>query len=446
MKTGIKIKTRILYELWILTEYAMKFLVMILLLIGFVGLTFALSDESQMHTSATEISEDKIFAINIHQAAKFDNLELEFSKIEDSRCPSDVTCIWEGQAIIAFNIYDGIKYQTISFTTGKITTAYLGQYEIKLIGLEPYPASTKNISEKYVATISISKNNGENLPTPLKQISIGIPLEDVKCNDEKIPVYKYNRIRVACVTEDTRNALLQRGWALAKNEHSDISFSVITDKKDVADGPKLSTAIEIIDSGKYLVFHGYGWHGLHNVEITITNADEKITSIRSKTNENGVLYMPWLLPDGLSSGLYTIYATDGIHQNESTIPISMNTAGQFRYDSSELEVEVTGEKLVRRGTTHIIEIQVNRDQIPVDGAQVFISIEDYGEDIIREFNGRTNQQGHFVFSWEIPKKFDDIKTLLAFVDITDGISSKTELFKFNVYCLPGEKHCKVKGN
>ena len=282
--------------------------------------------------------------------------------------------------------------------------------------------------------------------SPLKQIKSGVALMDIKCDEKKHPVYKYNRIRVACVTEETQKALLQRGWALLKNEQSNISsFPAITDEKMV-NNARLSIAYEVIGGEKYFVFHGYGWHRLHNVEIIIANSGEKITSIRSKTNENGILYMPWLLPSSLQNGVYTIYATDGINQNESTISIPVGVPSQSKYDSSELEVEVTGERQVRRGTTHIIEVQVNRDETPVDDAQVFIHIEDYGEKAIRKFNGRTNQQGYFVFSWEIPKEFDDIKTLLAFVDVTDGISSKTVLFKFYVYCLPGEKNCKVKGN
>ena len=111
-----------------------------------------------------------------------------------------------------------------------------------------------------------------------------------------------------------------------------------------------------------------------------------------------------------------------------------------------LQIKVVGENQVRRGTTHSIEIQVVRGNIPVEGARVFIDIEDYGEDIIKEFDGYTNSEGYFVLSWEIPQSFDDVETLLAFIDVTDGISSKTELFKFQVYCLPGEKNCKVEGN
>lgn len=129
--------------------------------------------------------------------------------------------------------------------------------------------------------------------------------------------------------------------------------------------------------------------------------------------------------------------------------LSINNTGIGSNDKSELlplQVKVVGEKQVRRGTTHIIEVQVVRGDNPIEGARVFIDIEDYGEDLIKEFDGYTNSQGYFVLSWEIPQSFDDIETLLAFIDVTDGQSSKTELFKFQVYCLPGEKDCKTEGN
>jgi len=49
--------------------------------------------------------------------------------------------------------------------------------------------------------------------SPLKQIKSGVALVDVKCNDGKYPAYKYNRMKVACVSEETQNELWSRGWA-----------------------------------------------------------------------------------------------------------------------------------------------------------------------------------------------------------------------------------------
>ena len=114
--------------------------------------------------------------------------------------------------------------------------------------------------------------------------------------------------------------------------------------------------------------------------------------------------------------------------------------------TSSLQVKITGEELVRRGITHTINVHVSDGTNPIQGAKVTLVIEDYGEDIIREFDGFTNQNGYFVFSWEIPKSFDDYETLLAFISVSGNGSSQTQLFKFTVYCYPGEANCKVEGN
>ncbi len=111
-----------------------------------------------------------------------------------------------------------------------------------------------------------------------------------------------------------------------------------------------------------------------------------------------------------------------------------------------LNVIVKGNQQVRIGTTHTIEVQVMRGDTPVSGARVFIDIEDYGENVIKSFKGYTNSAGNFIFSWEIPKSFNDVKTLLAFIGVTDDISAKTILFKFQIYCLPGESGCQARGN
>ncbi|MDH3277040.1 MAG: hypothetical protein OEL77_03100 [Nitrosopumilus sp.] len=111
-----------------------------------------------------------------------------------------------------------------------------------------------------------------------------------------------------------------------------------------------------------------------------------------------------------------------------------------------LQVVITGENMVRRGITHTINVQVTDGYAPIEGAKVTLSIEDYGENIIREFEGRTDQNGYFIYSWEIPKSFDNIETLLAFISVSGNDSSTTHLWKFQVYCLPGTANCKIDGN
>lgn len=112
----------------------------------------------------------------------------------------------------------------------------------------------------------------------------------------------------------------------------------------------------------------------------------------------------------------------------------------------DLQVVITGQDMVRRGTTHTINVQVSDGYTPIEGAKVTLVIEDYGEDIIREFDGLTNKDGYFIFSWEIPKSFDDLETLLAFISVSGNGTSQTHLWKFQIYCLPGTENCKIDGN
>ena len=111
-----------------------------------------------------------------------------------------------------------------------------------------------------------------------------------------------------------------------------------------------------------------------------------------------------------------------------------------------LQVVITGEDMVRRGVTHTINVHVTDGYQPIEGAKVTLTIEDYGEDIIREFDGLTNKDGYLVFSWEIPKSFNDNETLLAFISVSGNGSSQTHLWKFQVYCLPGTSNCEIDGN
>jgi len=393
-----------------------------------------------------ELNTNESFTVGMNQSVFYDGYEIMFSEVvEDSRCPIDVTCIWEGRVSIKLDVRNEKKIQEIILTMGERATSNFDLYGVDLIEVSPYPISTRNISvEEYSATINIFNIN-ENISPPLKQFKSGIPLNKIQCRENFTLIQKYDS-SPACVFPNTAVVLIKHGWSIPFNDqkHSQ-SFSELESAGNSSFDTKLISAPKTINGKDYLVFEGSGWHGLHNVEITISTGDANAVSVRSHTNENGVLHMLWPIPENFSRGKYLVHATDGIHQHELVISIPSEITPSLR-PIQELEVDVSGEKQVRRGTTHFIDVHVTRDEIPVDDAQVFIRIEDYGEDIIREFNGRTNHDGYFVFSWEIPKKFDDIETLLAFVDVTDGISSKTVLFKFQVYCIPGEKDCKVKGN
>ena len=181
----------------------MKYLIIFLILIGTVGLSFAESPSS--------ISIDP-FMIKLHQTLSVDSLDVEFLEIEDSRCPSDVTCIWEGRASVTLRIYNQTQYISIILTTGETPTSHVDSYDITLIDVLPYPVSTKDITDEYVATISVSKNTDAILP-PLKQSKNGITSDMINCKSTLVLIIKNSDGSPACVKPETKARLLERGWA-----------------------------------------------------------------------------------------------------------------------------------------------------------------------------------------------------------------------------------------
>lgn len=109
-----------------------------------------------------------------------------------------------------------------------------------------------------------------------------------------------------------------------------------------------------------------------------------------------------------------------------------------------LNVTIEGQKAVRRGTTQNLDIHVENSQGNVDSATVFIRVEDYGENVLKEFKGVTSPDGNYSVSWELSTDYTDIETFLVYVDVTDGILSETKVFTFQVYCLCGEPSCKCR--
>ncbi|MDZ8259317.1 hypothetical protein [Nostoc sp. ChiQUE01b] len=94
-----------------------------------------------------------------------ENIEIKFSQvIQDSRCPSDVTCIWQGQVIIGLDIIkNGQQVSTLTLTLipgrDPLPIQFLDKYSVRFIGLSPYPKSTKAIALKdYIAKIVVSRN------------------------------------------------------------------------------------------------------------------------------------------------------------------------------------------------------------------------------------------------------------------------------------------------
>jgi hypothetical protein len=116
-------------------------------------------------TFANDVRAGREFKLKIGERVNVrrTRLQISFSAVEnDSRCPSDVTCVWAGNAAVHLQLGAGRGRKTVTLNTSNgpsfgSETVYQG-YKIKLVGLSPYPRSDRKIQQRdYTATLLVSK-------------------------------------------------------------------------------------------------------------------------------------------------------------------------------------------------------------------------------------------------------------------------------------------------
>ncbi|MEO9277110.1 MAG: hypothetical protein ABI340_04945 [Nitrososphaera sp.] len=139
-------------------------------------------------------------------------LMIQLVNVTDSRCPSDVTCVWAGQASIdlALQMNGKNNLLTLVSSAGNSSTKAVGIYIIHLVKVDPYPTSKKHLQlSDYIISLKVTANS------PLKQFKAGIAAKDVTCMQGYTLVIKSNGGTPACVTPETASKLATRGWTLS---------------------------------------------------------------------------------------------------------------------------------------------------------------------------------------------------------------------------------------
>jgi hypothetical protein len=82
-------------------------------------------------------------------------LNFEIVEINDSRCPSDVVCVWQGKADVKIEIRNPV-HSSIILNTFDNQIDSVGNYLFELKDVSPYPISTKVIKlEEFNVTLKI---------------------------------------------------------------------------------------------------------------------------------------------------------------------------------------------------------------------------------------------------------------------------------------------------
>ena len=107
----------------------------------------------------------KEVSLKIDQTLKIEseNLEIKFLRvISDYRCPKEVVCVWAGQVIVMVNVWKAGEnlgeFELIDTNDGRVSSTQVGDYEIFLLKVKPYPKINKTINTKdYRITIKVDK-------------------------------------------------------------------------------------------------------------------------------------------------------------------------------------------------------------------------------------------------------------------------------------------------
>ena len=104
-----------------------------------------------------------IIELKIGEQGKIEDIDLclDFSDIlQDSRCPTNTACFWEGQAEVQFNLQmDGKPQELILVSRAgspQEAEKTIGERKIRLVSVSPYPKTSEPIpKEDYIITVVI---------------------------------------------------------------------------------------------------------------------------------------------------------------------------------------------------------------------------------------------------------------------------------------------------
>jgi hypothetical protein len=195
----------------------MKTLYISIIIAGFISIGIMLPDAlADVKDSSPVINETQI-QLKVNQTIESDNIKIKFLNVtEDSRCPTGVTCIWEGQVKIAVNIIKNDKNLgnfVLTSRSGQPDMAIqtFDGRSIQVVKVNPYPTSGRKISlSDYVATFIMSNSS---ILSPLNQFKSGITANNVKCEQGLQLVIKSEDGSPACVKPETAYVLINHGWA-----------------------------------------------------------------------------------------------------------------------------------------------------------------------------------------------------------------------------------------
>lgn len=264
------------------------------------------------------------FEVGVGSIVQVQNgVEITVLDVEDSRCPADVQCIWQGEAKVHINVKEDSKDLgdfVLSTLAEKMNQSF-ENFTIRLIEVQPYPYSTKEINASdYSITLVVSGT--KSVKSPMEQYHDGVSIEKIVCSNDLHLIMKKSDGRPACVRADSIEKLIQRGWGIH------VLPEVITDETQNSD---------IFELGKY--------------QIT--------TEMKSYNNSTGFLARP--IEEGNFPGVILIHEWWGLNDNIKDMARNLASHGYtvFAADLYAGQVAATSDDARKLVTTFNVETGVS---------------------------------------------------------------------------------------
>lgn len=128
----------------------MKYNLFLALILIFSAFTCEKEENSPVQDCSVKFSETT--------NCSFEGLSIKFQSVEDSRCPVNANCVWEGEVIIGLLV--GNEAATVGLSSNKpgIQSDAVGDYIIKLVAVTPFPVLDSTfMDEDYVAELEVRR-------------------------------------------------------------------------------------------------------------------------------------------------------------------------------------------------------------------------------------------------------------------------------------------------
>jgi hypothetical protein len=128
-----------------------------IILIAFLSTLMILSCNKEDLPDTFKIGSQEEFQHGEMNQSDDNSLKFSITEINDSRCPSDVVCVWEGKVDVKI-LVESPQSGTIILSTYDNLKDTVGNFSFELIEVLPYPISTQTIKlEDYDVTLKIEE-------------------------------------------------------------------------------------------------------------------------------------------------------------------------------------------------------------------------------------------------------------------------------------------------